>query len=121
MAISSPRVLAWIEPVSTLSLAAAPATFSFGVFVSLAAATRLLCTLSALDDAVDAISLLLALPNQCGNPWRRLNPPGGKRSSSVALTGSSVEAPVLNVYVVRGTINGWNTSVEKVTSGGRSG
>jgi hypothetical protein len=28
---------------------------------------------------------------------------------------------VLNVYVVSGTINGWKTSVPKVTSGGRSG
>lgn len=37
----------------------------------------------------------LARPNQCGKPCRRLNPPGGKRSSSVALTVSVSEEPVV--------------------------
>jgi len=32
-----------------------------------------------------------------------------------------LEEPVVNVYVVKGTISGWNISVEKVTNGGRSG
>jgi hypothetical protein len=58
------------------------------------------------DDLPEARPLLFALPNQCGNPWRRLNPPGGSRSSSVALTGSSLVELVLNVYVVSGTISG---------------
>lgn len=36
-----------------------------------------------------------ARPNQCGNPWRRLKPPGDNRSSSVALTVSVSEDAVV--------------------------
>lgn len=36
-----------------------------------------------------------ARPNQCGKPCRRLKPPGGRRSSSVALTVSVSEEPVV--------------------------
>lgn len=60
-------------------------------------------------------------PNQCGNPWRRLKPPGGNRSSSVALTVSVSEEPVVYVYVVNGVSSGWKTSVAKVTRGGSVG
>ena len=38
---------------------------------------------------------LRALPNQCGKPCRKLNPPGGSRSSSVALTVSVSADPVV--------------------------
>lgn len=79
------------------------------------------CPLTVRLDFPDGMPFRLALPNQCGNPCRRLNPPGGSRSSSVALTGSSLAEPVLKVYVVRGTIKGWKTSVVNVTKGGRSG
>lgn len=62
-----------------------------------------------------------ARPNHCGNPCRRLNPPGGSRSSSVALTVSVSDDPVVYVYVVNGVRSGWKTSVEKVTRGGSVG
>ena len=62
-----------------------------------------------------------ARPNHCGKPCRRLKPPGGSRSSSVALTVSVSEDPVVYVYVVSGVSSGWKTSVEKVTRGGRDG
>ncbi len=60
-------------------------------------------------------------PNQSGKPWRRLKPPGGRRSSSVALTVPLSWMSVVYMYVVKGVISGWNMSVEKVTRGGRSG
>ena len=66
-----------------------------------------LLPLTFLDEAAEFVALLLALPNQCGKPCLKLNPPGGNRSSSVALTVSVVSAePVVNVYVVNGTSNG---------------
>jgi hypothetical protein len=77
--------------------------------------------------AVDSLTLrelgcdLRARPNQSGKPCRKLNPPGGSRSSSVALTVSVCEEPVVEVYVVSGVSSGWKTSVEKVTRGGRVG
>lgn len=58
---------------------------------------------------------LLRRANQLGKPWRRLNEPGDRRSLSLALTVSSAE------YVESGVISGWNSSVWKVTSGGRRG
>ena len=60
-------------------------------------------------------------PNQPGKPSRRLKPPGGRRSSSVAETVPESWMSVVYMYVVRGVINGWNMSVEKVTSGGSAG
>lgn len=64
---------------------------------------------------------LRARPNHCGKPCRRLKPPGGSLSSSVALTVSVSSDAVVNVYVVNGVSSGWKTSVEKVTRGGRVG
>lgn len=107
-----------LRPSDALPSVAGP----LGAFPASVDAVPVLGPLTFRDDFPDATPLRrLALPNQWGNPWRRLNPPGGSRSSSVALTGSSLAELVLNVYVVRGTINGWKTSVAKVTSGGRSG
>ena len=45
----------------------------------------------------ELVADLCARPNHCGKPCRRLKPPGGRRSSSVALTVSVSEEPV--VYV----------------------
>jgi len=49
------------------------------------------------DVVAELGALRLARPNQCGKPCRRLKPPGGNRSSSVALTVSVSVLPVLNV------------------------
>lgn len=51
--------------------------------------------LAFLEDNVDEAVLFSALPNQWGNPCRRLNPPGGNLSSSVALTVSELRDPVV--------------------------
>lgn len=113
------------------------------IVISLAAAAVLLTSVGRLSPSLDPACLgvllrtglatpdpltlrevaadLRARPNHCGNPWRRLNPPGGSRSSSVALTVSVSEEPVVYVYVVRGVSSGWKTSVEKVTRGGSVG
>lgn len=64
---------------------------------------------------------LLARPNHAGKPCRSENPPGGRRSSSVAETVPESWISVVYIYVVNGVIKGWNISVEKVTSGGREG
>jgi hypothetical protein len=66
-------------------------------------------------------TILLARPNQLGKPWRRLKPPGGRRSSSVALTVPLSCMSVVYMNVVNGVISGWNISVENVTRGGREG
>lgn len=97
-----------------------PLSFPGVVFAAVLGAA--LFPLTFLDDAAEFVALFLALPNQCGKPCLRLNPPGGSLSSSVALTVSVVSAdPVVKVYVVNGTSSGWNISVAKVTSGGKSG
>ena len=77
--------------------------------------------LTVLDEIVDEAILFSALSNQCGNPCLRLKPPGGRRSSSVALTVSELEDPVLYVYVVKGVISGWKISLTKVIDGGKVG
>lgn len=51
--------------------------------------------LTILEMTFEEETLFSALPNQCGNPSLRLKPPGGRRSSSVALTVSEFEDPVL--------------------------
>jgi len=51
--------------------------------------------LTILDDTVEEVALLCVLRNQCGKPCLRLKPPGGRRSSSVALTVSKLEDPVV--------------------------
>jgi hypothetical protein len=51
--------------------------------------------LAFLDDIADPGSFLWARPNQFGKPCLRLNPPGGSLSSSVALTVSASEDPVV--------------------------
>lgn len=67
----------------------------------LASGEELLCPscepLTFLEDNVDEAVLFSDLPNQWGNAYRRLNPPGGNLSSSVALTVSELRDPV--VYV----------------------
>lgn len=64
---------------------------------------------------------LLPRPNQLGKPCLRLKPPGGRRSSSVALTVPPSCISVVYMYVERGVIKGWKMSVENVTSGGSAG
>lgn len=54
-------------------------------------------SLTFLELVAENLALFCDLPNQCGNPCLRLKPPGGSRSSSVALTVSELEDPV--VYV----------------------
>lgn len=52
--------------------------------------------LAFLEDAFDEAPLPFCfLPNQCGNPCLRLNPPGGNLSSSDALTVSEFDDPVV--------------------------
>lgn len=68
-----------------------------------------------------AVCLLLPRPNQPGNPCRKLKPPGGRRSSSVALTVPPSCMSVVYIYVVSGAMRGWNMSVENVTRGGSAG
>lgn len=51
--------------------------------------------LGFLEDNVEEAALFSALPNQWGNPYRKLNPPGGNLSSSVALTVSELKDPVV--------------------------
>ena len=46
---------------------------------------REISMLATEKDDVDDSPLLCTLPNQFGNPSRRLKPPGGSRSSSEAL------------------------------------
>lgn len=65
-----------------------------------------LLPLTLRDDDREGSALFRLRPNQWGNPCRKLNPPGGRRPSSVALTVSVSEEPVVNVYVVSGTIRG---------------
>ena len=77
--------------------------------------------LTFLEEADEEAILFSALPNQCGNPCLRLKLPGGKRSSSVALTVSEFKDPVLYVYVVRGVTSGWKISLMKVIEGGKTG
>jgi hypothetical protein len=67
------------------------------VFAASAPASPEPLPLTFLDEAAEFVAVLCALPNQCGKPCRRLNPPGGNLSSSVALTGSSFEDPVVKV------------------------
>lgn len=56
------------------------------------------CALLAfLELVAEDVALFCERPNQCGKPCLRLKPPGGSRSSSVALTVSELEDPV--VYV----------------------
>lgn len=54
-------------------------------------------SLTFLQVVIEDLGLLCDRPNQCGNPCLRLKPPGARRSSSVALTVSELEDPV--VYV----------------------
>lgn len=54
-------------------------------------------SLTFLEVVTEDLGLLCDRPNQYGNPCLRLKPPGGRRSSSVALTVSELEDPV--VYV----------------------
>lgn len=76
----------------------------------------------SVDGSCAALCLpLLPRPNQLGKPCLKLKPPGGRRSSSVALTVPPSCMSVVYMYVERGVINGWNMSVEKVTSGGSAG
>ena len=77
--------------------------------------------LTCLEESTEERPLLCALLNQRGKPCRRLKPPGGSLSSSVALTVSELADPVVYVYVVRGATKGWNMSDTKVTVGGRKG
>ena len=77
--------------------------------------------LTFLDEADEEGALFSARPNQCGNPWLKLKPPGGRRSSSVALTVSELNDPVLYVYVVKGVTSGWKMSLTKVIEGGKIG
>lgn len=52
--------------------------------------------LAYLEDAIDEAPLPFCfLPNQCGNPCLRLNPPGSSLSSSNALTVSEFDDPVV--------------------------
>ena len=51
--------------------------------------------LTFLEEATEGVILFSALPNQCENPCLKLKPPGGRRSSSVALTVSELRDPVL--------------------------
>lgn len=53
--------------------------------------------LTFLDVFVEPGALLRSRPNQCGNPCRRLKPPGGSLSSSVALCVSASVVLVLKV------------------------
>ena len=78
-------------------------------------------SLTFLELGSEVLVLLWDRPNQWGNPCRRLKPPGGSRSSSVALTVSELEEPVVYVYVVNGATKGWKMSLIKVTAGGRIG
>jgi len=66
-------------------------------------------------------ALRLARPNQAGKPCRRLKPPGGNLSSSVALTVPEPWISVVYVRVDRGVMRGWNMSVSKITNGGSEG
>lgn len=82
-------------------------SLSFPDGVSVKALGAGLFPLTFLDDAAEFAALFFALPNQCGKPCLKLNPPGGSLSSSVALTVSVASSdPVVNVYVVSGTSNG---------------
>jgi hypothetical protein len=90
-----------------------PLTLSPGDLTGVCGNCALVCRL--------VMVFLLARPNQFGKPWRRLNPPGGRRSSSVALTVPLSCISVVYINVVNGVISGWNISVEKVTKGGRAG
>ncbi len=77
--------------------------------------------LTFLEDTVEEGTLLSALLNQCGKRCLRLKPPGGRRSSSVALTVSEFEDPVLYVYVVKGVTSGWKISLTNMINGGKIG
>lgn len=78
-------------------------------------------SLTFLELVAEDVTLFCDRPNQCGNPCLRLKPPGGSRSSSVALTVSELEDPVVYVYVVNGATSGWKMSLMKVMIGGREG
>lgn len=104
-----------IEPSSAASIAVSLRSRGAGLRPCVGLATPDALTLRELT--VD----LRARPNHCGNPCRRLKPPGGSLSSSVALTVSVSDDPVVYVYVVSGVRSGWKTSVEKVTRGGSVG
>ena len=54
-------------------------------------------SLTLLEPIAEDLVFFCDRPNQCGNPCLRLKPPGGSRSSSVALTVSEPDDPV--VYV----------------------
>jgi hypothetical protein len=60
-------------------------------------------------------------PNHCGKPWRKLKPPGGSLSRSVALTVLVSEVLVVYVYVVKGVRSGWKMSDENVINGAEDG
>lgn len=51
--------------------------------------------LSDFGDFADSSEALRSRPNHWGKPWRRLNPPGGSLSRSVALTVSASEVLVV--------------------------
>ena len=78
-------------------------------------------SLTCLEFDSEVLALLWDRPNQWGKPCRRLNPPGRSRSSSVALTVSELEEPVVYVYVVNGATKGWKMSLMKIMAGGRIG
>jgi hypothetical protein len=59
------------------------------------------------SESITCRAVLPLRPNHLGKPSRRLNPPGGNLSSSLALTVSLASfALVENVYVVKGTRSG---------------
>ncbi|KAH0566466.1 hypothetical protein GP486_000136 [Trichoglossum hirsutum] len=62
--------------------------------------------LAFLDEAAEPGSFPWVRPNQPGKPCLRLKPPGGSLLSSVALTVSVSEDPVVYVYVVNGVRSG---------------
>lgn len=77
--------------------------------------------LTFLEEDPEDGALFCVLPNQCGNPCLKLKPPGGSLLSSVALTVSEVEDPVVYVYVVSGATSGWKMSLVKMIEGGKAG
>ena len=93
-----------------------------GLYRSSRCSTAFGCALlTFLELAVEDWALFCDRPNQYGNPCLRLKPPGGSRSSSVALTVSELEDPVVYVYAVNGATRGWKMSLMKVMVGGRVG
>lgn len=120
-----PRGLPPVPPRRPTLEAGDAAILELGVLVLLCgprlSAREFLGGVWAVAGRSDGCLLLLPRPNQPGKPCLRLKPPGGSRSSSVALTVPPSCISVVYMYVVRGVMSGWKMSVEKVTRGGRAG